>query len=295
MPPNFQRFLPFVLIAAVLLFIVPQLLKKHTSGPSASTRATQTIDAMNLIDKGEQSYKTAHGRFTPHLADLLPLNTRLAGDLAIHLGVQLDVSTDGQRFLAQVASDVLSLVRARTDNKITAQSCLILKSGSGVKCPAPISNVNSKQKSILIAIDGSPAAHAAVAAGLEVALAMQASVSFVHASPLARKLFDLYPMDGPPIDKILERDDVLRDAMEQAKQQSVDAEPRLIAREGSSADLAADLAGMATGLEASMIVVGSRGRGLVAGEVLGSVSHNLIKWATVPILIVHAPGNVASD
>jgi hypothetical protein len=138
-PPNFQRFLPLVLIALVAFFFVPALLKKHTSGPSASTRATQTIDAMNLIDKGEQGYKTAHGRFTPHLADLLPLNTRLASDLAIGLGVQLDVSTNGQRFLAQVASNVLSLVRARNAGKVTAQSCLILKSGSGVKCPAPVS------------------------------------------------------------------------------------------------------------------------------------------------------------
>jgi len=113
--------------------------KKHTSGPSASTSATETIDAMNLIDKGEQGYKTAHGRFTPHLADLLPLNTRLASDLAIGLVVQLDVSANGQRFLAQVASNVLSLVRARNSGKVTAQSCLILKSGSGVKCPAPLS------------------------------------------------------------------------------------------------------------------------------------------------------------
>jgi hypothetical protein len=137
-PPNFQRFLPLVLIALVVFFLVPSLLKKHTSGPSARTRATQTIDAMNLIDKGEQGYKVAHGRFTPHLADLLPLNTRLASDLAISLGVQLDVSTNGQRFLAQVASNVLSLVRARNGGKITAQSCLVLKSGSGVKCPAPV-------------------------------------------------------------------------------------------------------------------------------------------------------------
>ena len=138
-PPNFQRFLPFVLLALVALFVLPALLKKHTSGPSASTRATQTIDAMNLIDKGEQAYKTVHGRFTPHLADLLPLNTRLANDLAVGLAVQLDVSTNGQRFLAEVASNVLSLVRARGGAKITAQSCLILKSGSGVKCPAPVS------------------------------------------------------------------------------------------------------------------------------------------------------------
>ncbi len=139
MPPNFQRFLPLVLIALVVFFLVPSLLKKNTSGPSASTRATQTIDAMNLVDKGEQGYTTAHGRFTPHLADLLPLNTRLASDLAIGLGVQLDVSTNGQRFLAQVASNVLSPVRARNAGKLTAQSCLTLKSGSGVKCPAPVS------------------------------------------------------------------------------------------------------------------------------------------------------------
>ncbi len=62
MPPNFQRFLPLMLIAALAIFVLPTVLKKHKSGPSASTRATQTIDAMNLIDKGEQSYKAAHSR-----------------------------------------------------------------------------------------------------------------------------------------------------------------------------------------------------------------------------------------
>jgi len=56
--------LPFVLIAVVLLFVLPSLRKKHTSGPSAGTIAAETIDAMNLIDKGEQSYKTAHRGFT---------------------------------------------------------------------------------------------------------------------------------------------------------------------------------------------------------------------------------------
>jgi hypothetical protein len=137
MQPNFRRFLPFVLIAIVLIFVLPQVFKKKVSGPTAGTRATTTIDAMNLIDKGEQAYKTSHPRFTPHLADLLLTNTRLASDLATPLSVQLDVSTNGQSFLAQVASDTLSLVRARSTSKLTAQSCLILKSGSGVTCPAP--------------------------------------------------------------------------------------------------------------------------------------------------------------
>jgi len=135
MPPNFQRFLPVILLVGVLVFVLPSLFKKHTSGPSTSTKAAQTIDAMNLIDKGEQTYKSEHSRFTPHLADLLPTNARLANDLAIGLSVELDVSSDGKSFLARVSGENLSLVRARSESTLTAQSCLILKSGSGVKCP----------------------------------------------------------------------------------------------------------------------------------------------------------------
>ena len=137
MQPNFQRFLPLVLIGAIAIFVLPALFKNHSSGPSAKTKSAQTIDAMSLIDKGEQGYLAAHGRYTPHLADLLSGNGRLAADLAIGLDVQIDVSTDGQRFLARVAGVNLSLVRARTGSKVTAQSCLVVKSGRGVKCPPP--------------------------------------------------------------------------------------------------------------------------------------------------------------
>jgi hypothetical protein len=137
MPPNVRRFLPLVLIALVFLFILPSLRKKHTSGPSSATLSAQTIDAIDRIDQGEQRYKTAHGRYTPHLADLL--GAKLAGDLGTpHLAVQLDASTDGQRYVAQVSSDLISLVRARSGDKITTQSCVILKSGSGVTCTAPL-------------------------------------------------------------------------------------------------------------------------------------------------------------
>jgi len=135
-PPNFRRYLPFVLIAVFLLVLLPTILRKKAStGPSAATRASQTIQAMNLIDKGEQAYRTAHGSFTPHLADLL--GTSLATDLAIGLTVQIDVGTGGQRYLAQVSSNVLSLVRARSAEKVIAQSCLVLTSSSGVACPTP--------------------------------------------------------------------------------------------------------------------------------------------------------------
>jgi hypothetical protein len=135
-PPGFRRYLPLVLIASLLVIALPTLLRKKTaSGLSPGTRAAQTIEAMNLIDKGELAYKMANGHFTPHLADLL--TTRLADDLAIGLTVQLDVGSDGQRYLAQVRSDVLSLVRGRRNSKVTAKSCFVLTSSSGVSCPLP--------------------------------------------------------------------------------------------------------------------------------------------------------------
>jgi hypothetical protein len=135
-PANFQRYLPLLLVGFLLVFLVPALLKKKSSsGSSASTRATQTINAMNLIDKGEQSYEAVHGGYTSHLADLITLNPGLARDLAVGLAVRLDAGSSGKSFYAQVESDVLSLVRARSGKKLVANSCLVLKSGSGVNCP----------------------------------------------------------------------------------------------------------------------------------------------------------------
>jgi hypothetical protein len=98
----------------------------------------QTISAMNLVGKGEQACKTAHGRFTSNLADLLQLKPHLANDVATGLTIQIDARTDGHTYLAQVASSVLSLTRAIDDTKVISKSCVILKSGSGVVCPAPV-------------------------------------------------------------------------------------------------------------------------------------------------------------
>lgn len=144
------------------------------------------------------------------------------------------------------------------------------------------------QKTILIATDGSPAASAAVVAGLEAAAAMQATVRFIHAaSPLAEELYAEYPLHGPPLEQILARDRVLAAAVACAQEMGIEAEVELLGNE-HSADLAAVIAGVAEGIGAQMIVVGSRGRGMVAGAVLGSVSHNLLKYATTPVLVVHA-------
>jgi nucleotide-binding universal stress UspA family protein len=148
---------------------------------------------------------------------------------------------------------------------------------------------------LLVAVDGSPAASAAIDAALDLASAMGAPVLFVHAaSPLAEDLFaEGSNDDAPTADTIAARDPVLADARGRAGERGVEADVHLVAHEGHSPDLAAQISGIAAGSGATMIVTGSRGRGALAGAVLGSVSHNLIKHATVPVLVVHAPDQEA--
>jgi hypothetical protein len=137
MSPSLRRYLPFMIGAFVLLILLPTLFKKGSSTTSsAATQSTETVAALNLVDSSEERYQAAHGRYTSHLADLLLESRGLAHDLTEGLGIQLDTSTDGQSYYALVESPVLSLLRARHDRTIVAQNCVIVKSESGVSCPA---------------------------------------------------------------------------------------------------------------------------------------------------------------
>jgi nucleotide-binding universal stress UspA family protein len=145
-----------------------------------------------------------------------------------------------------------------------------------------------RSQRILVAVDSSSAADAAITAALELATALSCSIRFVHAaSPLADQLYSEDPTEGPSTEKIVAKDGVLAGALRRARKAGVDAVVELVGEEGDAGDLAATIAGIASGVGAGLIVCGSRGRGSVAGTVLGSVSHNLIKYATVPVLIVH--------
>ena len=150
--------------------------------------------------------------------------------------------------------------------------------------------MNTNRRKLVVAVDGSAAADAAVGSALEVATAMDATLLFIHAvSPLAEELFGTYPEEGPPLEEILARDPVLAAAMTRAGEQGLEADVAIVADEGGSVELATEIAGIAAGSGATMIVTGSRGRGTMAGAVLGSVSHNLIRYASVPVLVVHDP------
>jgi len=136
MSPNLRRYLPFMIGAFVLLILLPTLFKKSsTKTASAATQSTQTLTALNLVDRSEERYQAAHGRYTAHLTDLLLESRGLAQDLTDGLGIDLDVSSDGQSYYALVESPVLSLLRARHGRTIVAENCVIVKKESGVGCP----------------------------------------------------------------------------------------------------------------------------------------------------------------
>lgn len=141
---------------------------------------------------------------------------------------------------------------------------------------------------IVVAVDGSVHADRATDVALALALARSASVTFVHFSPLAQELFEANPEAGPDQEEIARRDEVLRRAREAAGRAGVPCALEIADERGSS-DIAAAIAGIAEGLRAQIVVAGARGRGGLATAVLGSVSHELARIATIPVLTVHVP------
>jgi nucleotide-binding universal stress UspA family protein len=128
----------------------------------------------------------------------------------------------------------------------------------------------NKLQRILIAVDGSQAADQAVKIGLDVASAQAAEVTFLHV---------LAPPSTSDYGRILQR------AGSQAKRRGVAYRQQLKA--GRS--VATTIAEFADEINATLIVIGTRGHGLVSSALLGNSCRGLLRRTERPVLIVHAP------
>jgi nucleotide-binding universal stress UspA family protein len=137
---------------------------------------------------------------------------------------------------------------------------------------------------LLIATDGSPAADAAVQAGVQLAAEQKASVVFLH---VVEAIDLVAPAFGPivvhPIEQgAPEDDEILSGAAEVARTHDVPFELKLVAGFDYETILAT-----ADEIEAELIVIGSNRHGALGTTFFGSVSKELLKRARRPVLVVH--------
>ena len=145
---------------------------------------------------------------------------------------------------------------------------------------------------ILVAVDGSAHAAAALKQAIDIARTQQASLTVMTAWQPFSLLYEGMGMGFAPT---IEDGPAVTAAIEAAARSVLDAAVALVPAEMSAqADL---VEGHATEviLDAirsgghDLVVVGSRGRGGIGALLLGSVSHNLIQHSPVPVLVVHLP------
>jgi len=123
---------------------------------------------------------------------------------------------------------------------------------------------------ILVGIDGSPAATQALSRAVELAQATGASLAFVCVTrPSAGEDAATFDLRTAELAAIVAR--------------AVGVHATTHAATGAPADA---LAALAEELGADLIVVGSRGLGSVRGAVLGSVSLALLRRARTPVMVV---------
>jgi nucleotide-binding universal stress UspA family protein len=138
---------------------------------------------------------------------------------------------------------------------------------------------------IMVATDGSKGANRAidVAAGLASALAGDLLIATVADSQLEEEARQFARVEGN-IGDVLEAlsAKTLRDAEARARHLSAS---RIELRTGSG-DVAQSLIDIAAGNSVEMIVLGRRGRGQLAGLLLGSVSQKLVSLAPCAVTVV---------
>ncbi|MGZ8692450.1 MAG: universal stress protein [Gaiellaceae bacterium] len=140
-------------------------------------------------------------------------------------------------------------------------------------------------RKILIATDGSEAAHAAIDAGVELAGEEQAEVVFVHVTSLLEFMPKTNGSEAPERLPSMETDAVLCEALERARGRGIAAKAELLIGYAPK-----QIVRLARDIDADLIVVGCRGLGRVKSAVLGSTSREVLAKAGRPVMVVREPG-----
>lgn len=144
-------------------------------------------------------------------------------------------------------------------------------------------------KKILIAVDDSPFAERAAKLGIELAEAVNAEVAFVHVFDATATPAGAW---GFPADRISAMSELEGKRLLKKFHDGIPAKISADLRVHDfveSGNPAAAIVDVAKNWRADLIVMGSHGRGKVAGILMGSVSQDVLRQAPCPILV--APPN----
>jgi len=140
--------------------------------------------------------------------------------------------------------------------------------------------------SILVAIDGSRHAAAAVSEAIAIASRDGARLTLMHVLAAPHAAFIAGPYMPPPLPAFTAAEaETLLDELASTVPEGTPV--HTIVREGSPAD---EILKRAEGSQHDLIVIGSRGHGAAASMLLGSVSRSVVHRSGVPVIVVHVEG-----
>ena len=148
-------------------------------------------------------------------------------------------------------------------------------------------------KSIVVGVDRSEHAQAALAQAVDIARTQQSALTVVVAYSTVMPWGPVAPLPQSAVDDFV--NGILADAKAIADQATAaipkEVQSHVIVVDAPPAQAILD---QAESGKHDLIVVGSRGRGDASSILLGSVSHAVLHHSRVPVLIVHVPSMEAA-
>jgi len=183
-------------------------------------------------------------------------------------------------FLDEQTLVVVGAPASHRGSRWTVGSRLAGRHGGGTVAVIPSDAATNARSGVVVGVDGSPAGMTAIEAGAAEAERLGEALELVHAWIVPRAWDSDYVDYITDVDELEEmHQDLLDEALEFAKSLGARATGRL---ERGTATEVLERAGE----RASLLVVGSHGRGAVARFLLGSVSHDLLVSLPAPIMVV---------